>query len=247
MASQAKGRGFEARRPLSYGTAFVTRLGGRTKAREWANDYPSSRRGWQTRIATPLASRARRRRYETFARVTRLRCEDRILDVGCGALGLRMLDDEHEIVGLDRVDQPGYSGERIGFIRGDALAMPIADREFDVAFCNSLIEHIAPAERPKLAAEIRRVADRYFVQTPNRFFPIEPHVLLPFFQFLPQGLQRRLWRFGVAQGEYEQTLLLDRRELAGLFPDARILRERVGPFTKSLMAVGPADREPPRP
>ena len=225
----------------------MTPLGTRTATdAEWANNYPSSRPGWQTRLATPLASRARRRRYETFARATALRPDDRILDIGCGALGLRVLDDEHEIVGLDRVEQPGYSGPRVGFIRGDALAMPVADGEFDVAFCNSLIEHLAPDDRPRLAAEVRRVARRYFVQTPNRFFPIEPHVLLPFFQFLPARWQRRLWRFGVARGEYEQTLLLDRKELSRLFPDARILRERLGPFTKSLMAVGPAtgDGEP---
>ncbi|MDQ4049016.1 MAG: class I SAM-dependent methyltransferase, partial [Actinomycetota bacterium] len=215
------------------------RTQGATKG-EWANSYPSSRPGWRTRLATPLASRARRRRYETFARATGLRPDDRILDIGCGTLGLRVLDGEHEIVGLDRVDQPAWAGGRIGFIRGDALAIPVADREFDVAFCNSLIEHIAPGDRPKLAAEIRRVAERYFVQTPNRFFPIEPHVLLPLFQFLPLRWQRRLWRFGVAGGEYEQTLLLDRKELSRLFPDARIVRERVGPLTKSLMAVGPA-------
>jgi hypothetical protein len=83
------------------------------------------------------------------------------------------------------------------------------------------------------------VARRWFVQTPNRWFPIEPHVLLPFFQFLPRGLKRRLWRFGVSGEPYEDISLLDERELRALFPDAVILRERVGPLTKSLMAVGP--------
>ena len=67
-------------------------------------------------------------------------------------------------------------------------------------------------------------------------------MLLPFFQFLPERLKRRLWRFGAAGGDYEEIELLDARELAELFPDALILRERVGPLTKSLMAVGPRDR-----
>jgi hypothetical protein len=88
-----------------------------------------------------------------------------------------------------------------------------------------------------VAAEIRRVAARWFVQTPNRWFPIEPHVLLPGYQFLPEALQRRLAPLG-ASGDYERIRMLDARELQGLFPDASILRERVGPFTKSLMAVG---------
>ena len=111
-----------------------------------------------------------------------------------------------------------------------------------MAYCSSLIEHVEPSDRERVAAEIRRVARRFFVQTPNRWFPIEPHVLLPLFQFLPRAVRRRLWRFGAGGGEFEDIALLDRRELARLFPDAQILRERVGPLTKSLIAVGPRGR-----
>jgi hypothetical protein len=126
-------------------------------------------------------------------------------------------------------------------VLGDARAMPFADREFDIAYCNSLIEHLDPADRARLAAEIRRVAGRWLVQTPNRWFPIEPHVLLPGYQFLPRALQRRVARFGVSGG-YEDIRLLGARELRELFPDAVIVRERVGPMTKSLIALGPAER-----
>jgi SAM-dependent methyltransferase len=205
--------------------------------------YGRARPGPVTRLASRFAGRARRRRYETFVRGLGVREGDRILDVGCGHLGLRALDDRHEVVGLDSREQPDYPGE---LVRGDALAMPFADSEFDVAYCNSLIEHVAPADRPRLAAEISRVARRWFVQTPNRWFPIEPHVLLPFFQFLPRALQRRLWRLGVSGEPYQEISLLDSRELGQLFPDALILRERVGPLTKSLMALGPV-ATPPRP
>jgi SAM-dependent methyltransferase len=201
--------------------------------------YGGARRNPLKRMANRFSARSRARRYETFVSALDVQRSDRILDVGCGALGLRALDSSHEIVGLDARDQPGHPGR---FVRGDALAMPFADGEFDVAYCNSLIEHLAPAERPRLASEVRRVAGRWLVQTPNRRFPLEPHVLLPFFQFLPRGLRRRLWRFGAAGGPYEDIELLDERELARLFPDAVIVRERVGPLTKSLMAVGPRER-----
>jgi SAM-dependent methyltransferase len=164
-----------------------------------------------------------------------------VLDVGCGSLGLRALAPAGDITGLDALPQPRYPGR---FVEADALAMPFADGEFDVVYCNSLIEHVDPAQRAQLAAELRRVGTRWFVQTPNRWFPIEPHVLLPLFQFLPRALRRRLWRFGASGEEFHDIHLLDRRELARLFPDARILRERVGPLTKSLMAVGPRERLP---
>ncbi len=82
---------------------------------------------------------------------------------------------------------------------------------------------------------------RYFVQTPNRRFPIEPHYQFPFFQFLPGQVQRWLndhftlgWR---DRGIWEDTRLLSERELRRLFPDAEIHHERLLGLTKSLMAV----------
>jgi SAM-dependent methyltransferase len=192
-----------------------------------------------TRVAAPFAARARRRRHRLFVQAVGLRDGDRVLDVGCGSAGLRALDKGHDITGLDVRPQPGYPGDAGRFVQGDALAMPFADGEFDVAYCNSLIEHVEPAQRARLAAELRRVAARYYIQTPNRWFPIEPHVLLPLFQFLPRAVRRRLWRFGASGEVFHDIHLLGRRELARLFPEARILRERVGPLTKSFMAVAP--------
>jgi SAM-dependent methyltransferase len=198
--------------------------------------YETARGGALTRVAGRLSARARGRRHATFLASLGVRPGDRILDVGCGRAGLRALDSEHEIVGLDALPQPGYAGQ---LVVGDARAMPFADGEFDVAYCNSLLEHVEPADRPLVAAEIRRVARRWFVQTPNFWFPVEPHVLLPGYQFLPRPAQRWLSPLGVAGDEHEPVRLLRARELRRLFPDAEILRERVGPLTKSLMAVGP--------
>ena len=121
----------------------------------------------------------------------------------------------------------------VAYVVGDAKTMPFRDREFDVAFSNSLIEHVPVASREQVAREIRRVADRYFVQTPNRWFPIEPHYMLPLFQFLP----RRLRHYYDRRFHDEQIDLLTPRELRGLFPDAAIHGERVFGLTKSLLAV----------
>ena len=88
---------------------------------------------------------------------------------------------------------------------------------------------------------------RYFVQTPNRSFPIEPHYLFPFFQFLPHALQHWLHtHFDI--GTFKRTdpfgtiRLLTRRELRQLFPEANLVPERVGPFVKSWYAVFTGDQ-----
>ncbi|MEK6277262.1 MAG: methyltransferase domain-containing protein [Actinomycetota bacterium] len=201
--------------------------------------YGEARQGLLTRVAEPLARRARERRHALYREMMAPRPGDAIVDVGCGHEGLAAFEHDAEITGLDAVDRPGYPGAH--FVRGDARDLPFEPASFAIAYSNSLIEHIDPADRPRFAEQIRRVGRHYWVQTPNRSFPVEPHVLLPGFQFLPERVQRRLWRVGVLRIPYEPIHLLDAAELRELFPDAVILRERFAGLTKSLIAVGPRD------
>ncbi len=160
---------------------------------------------------------------------------DSVVDVGCGSVGLATLDVPGHVTGTDRADRPDYPGER--FVAADARDLPFADSEFDIAYSNSLIEHLPPADRPRAAAEISRVGKRLFVQTPSRHFPLEPHALLPLVHWLPRSMGRRLWKLGVTGEPFDDIQLLSAHEMRVLFPDARIERERVGPLTKSLIAV----------
>jgi SAM-dependent methyltransferase len=184
------------------------------------------------RLAAPLAARARARRHERFFALTGLAPGARVLDVGCGAIGLRALEPQLDITGVDLAEQPEYPGP---FVRADAVAgLPFADGEFDLVYCSSVIEHVAPAQRAAFAAEIRRVGGGWFVQTPAFSFPIEPHSLLPGAHWLPLRLRRPYWRLG-ATGGWEEIALLRRGEVERLFGPARA--ERVGPLAKSWVCV----------
>jgi SAM-dependent methyltransferase len=192
-------------------------------------------RGPLARLASPLAARARARRHGEFFSLTQLRPGARVLDLGCGTLGLRSLEPMLDITGVDLRERPGYPGP---FVRADATqGLPFANDEFDLVYCSSVIEHVAPALRDAFARELRRVGRGWFVQTPAFSFPLEPHALLPAAHWLPVALRKRYWRFGAA-GDWEEISLLRRSEMERLFGRAR--PERLGPLVKSWVCVRPA-------
>ncbi len=196
------------------------------------SDVYGTARGPIAKIASPLAARARARRHERFFALARLPAGARVLDVGCGALGLRGLEPDLDITGVDLAERPNYPGP---FVRADATErLPFAENEFDLVYSSSVIEHVPRARRPAFAAEVRRVGKGWFVQTPARSFPIEPHSLLPFAHWLPPRARKPYWRFGASR-EWEEIELLGRRELEALFGPAKA--ERFGPFVKSWVCV----------
>ncbi len=195
-------------------------------------DVYATAHGPLARLAGPLAGRARARRHKRFFALTRLQPGARVLDVGCGALGLRALEPGLDITGLDLDERSDYPGP---FVRADAAAgLPFAEDEFDLVYCSSVIEHVPPARRAAFAAELRRVGRGWFVQTPALSFPLEPHSLLPGAHWLPERLRRPYWRLGAAGG-WEAISLVSRSELESLFGPAQA--ERVGPLVKSWVCV----------
>lgn len=133
----------------------------------------------------------------------------------------------------------------------DACALPerIARRRYDLVFSNSVIEHVGGHERRlRFAETVRALADAYWVQTPYRYFPVEPHWVAPGMQFLPVTARTALahrWPLGhtrppdraTAMRAVLWTELLDRTQLRHYFPDATLRAERLLGLTKSLIAV----------
>ncbi len=125
-----------------------------------------------------------------------------------------------------------------------------ADQSFDIVHSNSVIEHVGRwGDMQRIANEVRRLAPRYFVQTPDYWFPLEPHFRVPFFHWLPEPWRIALVRsrncvafpratsFDQAANYIEDSSLLDATGFTSLFPEARIGRERIFGLSKSLIAV----------
>ena len=123
-----------------------------------------------------------------------------------------------------------------------------ADQSFDLVYSNSVLEHVGGhARRADFAREAARLAPHHWVQTPNRYFPLEPHWLFPFFQFLPVPARAWIgehwpltWSRQTGSDALETVLdteLIGATEFAHLFPGSTVLRERVAGVTKSLIAT----------
>jgi methyltransferase family protein len=126
----------------------------------------------------------------------------------------------------------------------DGRTLPCEDKSYDLVICNSVLEHVPPAQRDNLCREMRRVAQRVYVQTPAYEFPFEPHFVVPFLHWLPRKTGRMVaraspWAILSRPDErtfaeyFDGTQLLTRKEMASLFPDAQIETERFSGLAKS--------------
>ena len=210
-----------------------------------------------------LAARARRRRFQAFLQRFPELASMRVLDLGGEAhtwtsnsvrprevvllnLDWRAKEQEAELGGTPE-------SAWITPLGGDACNPPpaVAEDHFDLVYSNSVIEHLGGHLRRRYFAQVvRTLGDRYWVQTPYRYFPVEPHWLFPGFQFLPlraRGAIHRRWPLGSSAGRSDSperavgivldVELLSASAMSFYFPDAEIVRERLGGLTKSLIAV----------
>lgn len=138
-------------------------------------------------------------------------------------------------------------------VPGDACDPPdeIRSDNFDFVYSNSVIEHVGGHQRRlALARHATSLGRHHWIQTPNRYFPIEPHWMCPGFQFLPPRARAAVtlvWPIGhytTRRHSLEQRFgdalsieLLSASEMRFYFPDSDIVRERVAALTKSLIAV----------
>jgi ubiquinone/menaquinone biosynthesis C-methylase UbiE len=202
-----------------------------------------------------LADRLRKKRFKLFLELIETMPRPlKIIDVGGTALFWERMgftgqkDINITILNIrnDNMELPGFVT-----VTGDARRMKqFSDKAFDIAFSNSVIEHVGGFEEQKLMAdEMKRIGKKIFLQTPNRYFPVEPHFLFPFFQFLPLWLKVKLlmkfnlgWYARVSDEKKAREIcqsirLMTKSELRKLFPGANIYEEKFYGIIKSFIVL----------
>lgn len=220
-------------------------------------------------IVWAASRKARQKRAEFFRSQFTLDETTRVLDIGSetGAnikLVLENTNVKPENVFIADIDENALNEgrERFGFqtlLLDESGKLPIADDEFDLIYCSSVIEHVTVAKekvwettsqiefkkaawerQTELANEIRRVGKQYFVQTPARSFVIESHTWLPLVAFLPRPMliktMRQANKFWIKKAAPDFNLL-DKQQMHKLFPDAEIALEKKLGLVKSIMAM----------
>lgn len=192
----------------------------------------------------------RRKRMAQFVELFGIRDRDEILDIGGLTRNWRMISQRPKIVLLNLDPTAQADDKQFQFVQADARDLPYPDKHFRTVYSNSVIEHVGDAtQQQRFADEIRRVSDGYYVQTPNKYFPIEPHFLTLGLHALPRGIKRKLLRWMSVWGlmtrpsqpqvddMMDSIRLLSTRDMKRLFPDAQIIFERLLFLKKSIIAV----------
>jgi ubiquinone/menaquinone biosynthesis C-methylase UbiE len=196
------------------------------------------------RMLVPIHRKLRSQKCDLFFDALKPHRGDSLLDVGggTGILGeFGRIYRYFTVVNVVNLDPQVIEEEGLEHVKceiADGCSLPFPDRSFDWIFSNAVIEHVGGAYRQqRFAEEIRRVARKgYFVATPDRYFPIDPHTLLPFYQFLSPAWQRKVCRFSPGYlRQYAPIDLLSIGALRALFPEATVRKIGLRIFPNNLV------------
>jgi 2-polyprenyl-3-methyl-5-hydroxy-6-metoxy-1,4-benzoquinol methylase len=197
-------------------------------------------------LAARVSMWNRTRKMELFLRAVAPTAETRVLDVGAGDTGFAtesglaashnffeaMYPWPERITAVSDVPLPHFAEEfpQVETVTADGRELPFPDGAFDVAFSNAVVEHVGGREdQRRFLHELCRVAPRVFVSTPNRWFPVETHTLVPLAHWLPRGPREKIFH-ALGREAWRGVELLGPRELLDLFPATvatRLLEARI--------------------
>lgn len=192
----------------------------------------------------------RPKRMAKFASFFNLTNDHTILDVGGFYNNWEYINVNPKLTILNLSQRPDNMPKHVDYIQGDALNLPFCDNSFDIVYSNSVIEHVGSFDNAsRMASEMSRVGKGYYCQTPNYWFPMEPHLLMPFFHWLPNRKQEFFARYFSIWGLATKPTIMETHEMVNsinllkfydmkyLFPDAQFINEKLFGITKSLVTA----------
>ena len=195
---------------------------------------------------------SRSRRHQLFMSVARPRPGDTVLDVGAtdyGLYGANPLERAYPwperitAVAVEPLDEFRRAFPQVAVVQADGRELPFPDASFDIVYSNAVLEHVGDAEAQRaFLAELARVGRRVlFVTTPDRWFPVDSHTLVPFAHWLPARVRDAVYaRLGVGDYVIGRLRLVTAGELGRLatlagWPACTVTRRRLLGLTSVLV------------
>jgi len=222
---------------------------------KWKNIFWEWPDGLIWKITEKPTLKSRRQKYDLFISLVQPKPEDKILDVGVspffgrGTNFLELLYPYPENITALTNEEPGKFKDfnknypKVKLIFGDGKNLDFPDDYFDIVFCNAVVEPVGEyQEQKKFIYEICRVGKKIFVTTPNYWFPLDAHTLIPFAHWLPQKIKRKIYKmFGREYwADINHLNLLSEKKFVSLFPegiDIKLYKQKIFGITSNFIAV----------
>lgn len=220
-------------------------------------DYFSKRHPLR-KLATRVSLRAREKMFARFAAVVPFDATTPVVDIGvtpdrelADSNFFERLYPHPERLTATSIEDAAFLEEQypgLRFVRTTGSVLPFEDGAFGIAFSSAVLEHVGDrAAQRQFVHEVCRVADRFFLTTPNRWFPVEVHTFIPLIHWLPQRWHQAILRRLGKQfwAETANLNLLGARELLALFPpgtDVTLSRHRTLGWCSNLVVHGRSAR-----
>lgn len=184
------------------------------------------------RAAALVSARSRSSKLELFLELMQPTAETTVVDVGVSdggygadALGtanffeaLYPWPERITAVSTQYLEVFREAFPKVTAVRADGRSLPFADDEFDLGFSNAVVEHLPDlASQRAFVSELCRVSRRVFLTTPNRWFPVDTHTLVPLAHWLPDERRDTIYRL-LRKPEGVGLRLLSPPALRALFP-----------------------------
>lgn len=190
-----------------------------------------------TKLRTPVVVRARHKMYQKFLDSCNPNGQDEVLDLG--VTPDTKLDENNffekqypykDKITIASIEDCAFLVEKYGlkgFVQNHPKeALPFSNKQFDILYCSAVLEHVGTREDQKFfLEECQRVADKIFITTPNRYFPVEMHTFIPFLHWLPWNVFQKIVR--VLKGDFWADInnlnLLSTHDIRKMFVDNELV------------------------
>ncbi len=218
--------------------------------------YSETKKSKFYKIFQNIILNSRNNFFELFIVYNHYSKDKSIIDIGCTPsidkeqnTFLEKIKDNTNVTCLSNQDctilQKKYKNiEKV--IIGDGKNTMLKNNSFDIVHSNATIEHVGSFEDQILfVREMYRIAkESVFIQTPNRFYPVDFHTVLPFIHWLPKKIHREFLKFIKLDfySKEENLNLLTKKELKKIcellnIKKYKILKHKLFFLTSNLILV----------